>query len=229
MINLEYKRAVKYLEEEYNKCKKIIEQLIKNLEGLQEVRLKAIYLIRGVEGYLNSIANKTQNFDKLIQNLNIGVENLETMSNNFKCEIDMLKKVEKSDIENFISVLAKGGVLGASILGLLGTVPFGLFSPLGIVGGVALILSKNKGGSRIVKKRIKMIKEISHRFNEVSLTVYTSKIVALDLMSEIENLLCEFITNGIYNYEEFSNAQEDKLGILINSTEGLSNNICKEI
>lgn len=109
MFNSGYKKeAISNLKKANDEYQNKYDCTMKNVIGLHEVRLKSVNLIKEVELYVNSIANRPKELDKIVATIKVNYINFENDIKSMELES---KKVEK------VSGTVAGVVAGAGAFG----------------------------------------------------------------------------------------------------------------
>lgn len=112
MFNSGYKKAaIKELNKANDDYVKIYEKTIKNIESLQSMREKSVFLLKGVDTYIYYLANRPKNFDKVMGVINIRTKKFDSDLNNLKLESKQTEKVSGS-------VAGAGALAGAGVAAL---------------------------------------------------------------------------------------------------------------
>ena len=273
------KRALEALEMAGRTYNFQYDEMIKHIENLHNKRVYSCDLLKEVESYLTSIANKPIEFEKSISEIHF-------RRMKFDDEIEKIKK-ESSNAGNLGGMAGAGALAGAGVaamgptaamavattfgtastgaaistlsgaaatkaalawlgggalsaggagmaggqllLKLMGPVGWGL-SLAAIVGGGVWANSKNKKISRESEKHTNKLKREIKEIQKIDTKVEKlySRITD-ELNKGLKNILADMINTGIWDYNKMSNEHKEKLLVIKNSAEALSEMIGEKI
>lgn len=113
MLNSQYKKeALEGLKVENEKYQATYNATMKDIIALHEMRMQAVVLIKKIEHYVSSVANKPKEFEKIIRGIKINYQNFEG-------------QVKKLELENKSVNKVAGSVTGAGVVAGAGVAAFG--------------------------------------------------------------------------------------------------------
>lgn len=177
------------------------------IDELNNAKIVSLKVIKKIEKYVNTIANKPKELEGVVVTPNIDQENYDS-------EI----KKEKKKLNKNINRTVGAGILGISTVAFL---------PLAVISVPSMIIAAKKEKQEnlniiddcntkiiIIEKELKKIQSFSSE-------TLKEQDFLIEYSSNIDDLLSKMEKTGINDYLKFSEEQKSDLGALINSAKAL--------
>lgn len=201
------KRKIQELEKVVELYKSQYDIYEAEIDELNNAKVFSLKVIKNIEKYVNSIANKPKELNGVIVTPNIEQAKYES-------EINYEKKKYKKGVGKSVTIGALGIVSVA-------------FLPTAIISVPAMFEAANKEKKNNLKiidecnEKIKMIDKEIKKIQSFSSENVTEQEFLIIYSNNVKELMTKLEKTGIYDYFKFSNEQKSDLGALVNSTKML--------
>lgn len=201
------KKKIKALENRVEVYETQCEIYEEEIDKLNDAKVFSLKVIKDIEIYINSIANKPKEFEGIIVTPDIEEIDFES---DLKSERKRYKKGQRKVVLAAVGTVASAFFLPAAVL----TVP------------VLIVSAKNekKNNQKVIHecevKMGKIDKEL-RKIQSISSETITEQEFLVAYSNNIKESMSKLEKTGIRNYSQFSAEQKSDLGALINSTKTL--------
>ncbi|MDU4752059.1 MAG: hypothetical protein E6X86_13650 [Clostridium butyricum] len=214
MLNADYKKqALAELKRSNELYENAFETTINDISSLHKNRLEAVKTLKGVEAYINNIANKPREYEKTTDDIMKRIKKFE--SDLKMLELENKKADKVSDIiagalvtNASLAYLGGGALVAGSACGITAMEAIALVGPVGwAIGGVALLRkgvlanSKNKKIAEKAESSTRAVKIETERIKEVNFKVEKLQKTTVSLNKEIVQLITTMLRLALNDYK----------------------------